>query len=251
MTNVGPLPLPLPFRSSTEAFAPAEAAVVLHQAAATRAGADTAARPGQWISVESTVRGIPGHGVRWAPGENAGTPRPSTTFRIRSWYPATGGTFRGCKPAGDHRDGCTVDLGRVVRQVNGREETVAQLPGRHGWDPGNENFVRSLPTDPALLRARIYAQADQKSFLRDFDRDQTAVQTIADLMRPHPARPARRPVRRPRPRPGGAPDTDAVGNAGRHGVGFTRTGQGERLQIIVARGSYRYLGDRLTSCGTT
>ncbi|MFC9970324.1 CU044_5270 family protein [Spirillospora sp. NPDC127200] len=229
--------------------APAEAAVVLHRAAAaTRAEADTVARPGQWIYVESTVRGVPGQGVMWAPGEDADSPRPSTTFRIRSWYPATGGTLRGCEPAGDHRGWCTADPARVVRQVNGREETVARLPGRHGWDPGNETFVRSLPTDPALLRARIYAQADQKAFLKDFDRDQTAVQTIADLMQGHIPRALRAALYDVLAGvPGVRLDTDAVDNAGRRGIGFTRTGQGERLQIIVSRGKYHYLGDRLTA----
>jgi hypothetical protein len=47
--------------------------------------------------------------------------------------------------------------------------------------------------------------------------------------------------------PGVRVDRDAVDNAGRHGIGFARTGRGESIQIIVARGTYRYLGDRLTA----
>lgn len=228
--------------------APAEAAVVLHQAAAaTRAGTDPAARPGQWIYVESSVRGVPGQGVMWAPGEDADTPRPTTTFHIRSWYPATGGESRGCEPSGRH-GWCRPDLAGVVRQVNGREEDNALLPDRNGWDSGNESFVRSLPTDPALLRARVYAQADQKKFLKNYDRDQTAVETIADLMQAHIPRDLRAALYDVLARvPGVHLVKDAVDNAGRHGIGFTRTGQGQSLQIIVARGSYRYLGDRLTA----
>jgi hypothetical protein len=231
--------------------APAEAAVVLRRAAAaTRAGTDAAARPGQWIYVESTVRGVPGAGVMWAPGEDADTPHPTTSFNIRSWYPATGGKIRDCKPAGGRHGWCAIDPAMVVRQVNGREEKLALFPDQHGWDPDNEEFVRSLPTDPALLRARVYAQADEKSFLQNFDRDQAAVETVADLMQGHIPRDLRAALYDVLARvPGVRLDKDAVDNAGRHGIGFARTGQGERLQIIVARGSYHYLGDRLTAVG--
>ncbi|MDL4815602.1 CU044_5270 family protein [Actinomadura opuntiae] len=229
--------------------APAEAAVVLRRAAAaTRVGLDTVARPGQWIYVESTERGVPGQGVMWAPGEDADTPRPTTSFHIRSWYPATGGKIRDCGPGGDRGGWCAVVPATVIRQVNGREEKLALLPDQHGWDPDDEEFVRSLPTDPALLRARVYAQADEKSFLEGFDRDQAAVETIADLMQGHLPRNLRAALYDVLARvPGVRLDGDAVDGAGRRGIGFARTGQGENLQIVVARGSYRYLGDRLTA----
>ncbi|MFG2004079.1 CU044_5270 family protein [Spirillospora sp. NPDC048911] len=235
---------------SGKGAAPANAAVELRlAAAAVRAAPEPTVKPSQWVYIETKVRGVPGQGVMWAPGEDADTPRPTTSFDIRSWYPAIGGAILKCPPIPKEPKVCGPAVAStLVQQVNGREIRLALFPNSSGWDPDDQAFVRKLPTDAGALLKRVYSYADRKAGWQGFDRDQEAVEAIADLMDGHVSQALRAALYDALSRvPGVRMDRNAVDNAGRRGLGFSRTGHGETVQIIVARGTYRYLGDKVTA----
>ncbi|TDD81894.1 CU044_5270 family protein [Actinomadura rubrisoli] len=219
-------------------------------------------RPEQWLYTETRMQGVPGEGIEWMPGEDGDTPRPTTSMHIQTWASARGTA----KPTNGHWQ--RADFTHVYMRINGKDDNRQALPLSPGeWDGDDQNFLRTLPTEPGALLQRVRQEADRRARhpgLRtlqrrvrqesdhrghqpdaEFDRDQEAFNLVTDLMNGYLTPALRAALYEVLARlPGVTMDRQATDLAGRRGVGFGRSDGSSRVQIIVDARTYRYLGDK-------
>lgn len=185
-----------------------------------------------------------------AANEPAWNPRPNQWTYVKEVL-ATSSAGTGGSLAGRPDRRITVErwlrvdgMRRETKQNGGRLEAVPTTPMERSAVPRSDyTYLRSLPTDPKVLLALAYKQAEQMPL----GRDAGAFTTIQDLMS--------RSVLPPKLRaalygalaaiPGVRLDKDVADAAGRHGVALYRIDEGYlRTDVIVDPTTYAYLGHR-------
>jgi hypothetical protein len=226
---------------------PADAAVLLkHAADAARRDTSLAPRPGQWIYIDSKVKGIPNEVTGWGPSVGQQIPSQGKTFHVQTWTPGYIKTVKP-RPCPPKKRPCAIDISpensrTVIELVDGKDPGWGTVIGGPGWNPDDLNFLGSLPTDPGLLLKKVYEYADVDP---NRSRDQEAFDIIADTIDGYvPPRLRGALFEALAQIPGVTITRDATDLAGRHGLGITRADRDQSTQIIVDRTTSRYLGDR-------
>jgi hypothetical protein len=213
----------------------AEAAEVLQFAAvAAQKQPDLAARPGQFVFVEtmtaySTTAVSGGKSTTWIEPKlrQIWLSADGTGDGVLRERPQAGGTWEET-PLPGCRDG------RVIREHKG-PETVSDkcepMPAYFG----------DLPTDTDAMHDYLYKNSHGGN-----PRHVQAFITVGDLIRENYVRPqAMAALLNAAARiPGATVIRDVVDTAGRHGVAIAQTFHGERTELIFDPNSYAYLGER-------
>ncbi|MFI0452649.1 CU044_5270 family protein [Actinomadura sp. 6N118] len=171
------------------------------------------------------------------------TPRPTQWVYEKSLH-APGNTRRQVHEYWIRFDGRThasIEAGRL-------EIKPAIKPGYDDKSPQQlVVYLKKLPRDPEGALQRIYRDFDHYA---GADRNDKAFRVISDLLSHNVALPpsVQATLYRATARiPGVAVSKNATDAAGRPAVAVTREGDGVRGEVLLARGSYRFLGFRMTT----
>ncbi|MER6813901.1 CU044_5270 family protein [Spirillospora sp. NPDC000708] len=210
---------------------PVSATRILERAAETVAGRpDRRPAPHQWVYTRTYQAGMEG--------------APSAMRHLESWVRFDGReTAR--YDAGPGRKPRLV-VSRTVRDGDAEERSPAQ------W----YDYLRALPDDPAALLAKIDQRAASynaenggRLYTGEDGRDQWVFGRLADFLGQGPSTPdsRRAAVFRALARIPGVQVKEGTRDAlGRPGTTVSRTGRdGERLEFVLALGTYDYLGRRI------
>ncbi|MFB6892291.1 CU044_5270 family protein [Kitasatospora sp. NPDC056327] len=222
--------------------APVGAVRLLTQAADTAAGKpDPKPGKGQFVYVESQVAFA---GVNMATGESKVDP----AHRRQIWFSVDGSQWgvlkeegSGAKPGGKPGAGD----GRPAPRTDGGEWTdPIRTPGLHS---PTYAYLAALPTDPAALLKKIYAETAGQGRTPD----QEAFVTIGDLLREQLAPPAVSAAlyRAAAGIPGVTAVDDSVDATGRHGVAVAHVDGPTRTEWIFDPKTHEFLGERQVVVG--
>jgi hypothetical protein len=196
-------------------------------------------RPGQYIYVSSVGTGLVMN------GGSLSSPAWLATTADQSWLSASG-----------RRDGVLREVNRSSRKLPWGPEPPRQTGPAVGWIPltgdtcpgttpprGSYDFLTTLPTEPAALRAWIYGHKDGQQ-----QPDQQAWTDIGDMLRGTlvPPRLAAALYRVAATIPGVAVVAHATDAAGRSGIALARYDSGSQAdaELIFDPSSYQLLGER-------